>query len=131
MSLLLTTISHSHQTCYLACLGSSQRKEYIFHSTVVKFVSPPITSVLLPRITDDKLSVSCHDEVALSTSCHDRTDNYPIFTGSYKAKIQTLYPFLFFSLAHTSVYSNIIFCEVSWGEKQFGRPHCNLIHRLC
>lgn len=97
MSLLLTTISHSHQTCYLACLGSSQRKEYIFHSTVIKFMSPPITSVLLPRITDDKLSVLCPDEVALSTSCHDKTDNYPIFTGSYKAKIQTLYPFLFFS----------------------------------
>ena len=37
----------------------------------------------------------------------------------------------FFFPAHTSVYSNIIFCEVSWGEKQFGRPHCNLIHRPC
>lgn len=47
---------------------------------------------------------------------------------------QTVYPFFFFFfffLAQTSVYSNIIFCEVSWGEKQFGHPHCNLIHGPC
>lgn len=44
---------------------------------------------------------------------------------------QTVYPFIIFFLAQTSVYSNIIFCEVSWGEKQFGRPHCNLIHSPC
>lgn len=37
----------------------------------------------------------------------------------------------FVVVAQTSVYSNIIFCLVSWGEKQFGHPHCNLIHRLC
>lgn len=39
--------------------------------------------------------------------------------------------YFLFPLAQTSVYSNIIFCEVSWGEKQFGHPHCNLIRRLC
>lgn len=39
--------------------------------------------------------------------------------------------YFFFPLAQTSVYSNIIFCEVSWGEKQFGHPHCYLTRRLC
>lgn len=39
--------------------------------------------------------------------------------------------YFFFFLAQTSVYSNIIFCEVSWGEKQFGHPHCNSTHSPC
>lgn len=57
----------------------------------------------------------------------------PFFTGSYKVKVCSgLCILLFFPpLAQTSVYSNIIFCEVSWGEKQFGHSHCYLIRRLC
>ena len=38
---------------------------------------------------------------------------------------------LIFFLAQTSAYSYIIFCEVSWGEKQFGYSHCNWIPRPC
>lgn len=78
--------------------------------------------------------VSWHDEIALSASCHDKTDNCPIFTESYKAKVCGRLCFLLFFiffLAQTSVYSNIIFCEVSWGEKQFGHPHCNSTHSPC
>jgi len=69
----------------------------VFYSTALKFMSPPITSVLLVHMSDDKLSVSCPDEVALSTSCHDKTDNYPIFTESCKAKVcNRVYPFIFY-----------------------------------
>lgn len=75
--------------------------------------------------------VSWHDEIALSTSCHDKTDNCPIFTESYKAKVcgsLCILLFFIFFLAQTSVYSNTIFCEVSQGEKQFRHPRCNLTH---
>lgn len=99
----------------------------------MKCMSPLITSVFLLHISDDKLYGSCHDEIALSASCHDKTDNGPIFTGSYKVKVCSRLCILlfYFPLARTSVYSNIIFCEVSRGEKQFGHPHCNLIRTLC
>lgn len=51
-------------------------------------------------------------------------DNCPIFIESYEAKVHSRLCVLltFFSLAQTSVYSNIIFCEVSWGWSNLDIP---------
>ena len=72
--------------------GILPEKGDIPQHTVVKCMSPPITSVLLLRISDDKWYV-CHDEIASSISCHDKTDNCPIFTESLW---QTVCPFTYF-----------------------------------
>lgn len=96
-------------------------------------MSPPITSVFLLHIKWWQVVciVSWWDCIIGFLSWQD---NGPIFTRSYKVKVCSrlcILLFFFPPLAQTSVYSNIIFCEVSWGEKQFGHPHCYLTRRLC
>lgn len=52
----------------------------------MKFMSPPIASVPLLHISDGKLHVPCHDEIALSASYHDRTDTGPFSLKATKVR---------------------------------------------